>query len=62
VQRHEEAKGLKGLLPEEHNNVAIDQQESEDTGSGAIGFPPFCERKKNGWEHQFEGTFRQKEL
>ena len=44
-QKYEEAKGLKASTPEVYDNVAIDRQ-SEDSGSGAMGFPPLRETKK----------------
>jgi hypothetical protein len=46
LQKYEEAKGLKACTPEVNCNVLIDHQ-SEDTGSGAMGFPLFCALKKH---------------
>ena len=45
VQKNEEAEELKGSTPEVHDNVAIDDQR-EDSGSSAMGFPLFHEKKK----------------
>jgi hypothetical protein len=44
-QKYEEAKGLKGLTPEVNGNVAINHQR-EDSGSSAMRFPFFREKKK----------------
>jgi hypothetical protein len=41
LQKYEEAKGLKGLAQEACDNVRIDHHQSEDTGSGSMGFPFF---------------------
>jgi hypothetical protein len=45
VQKNEEAEELKGSTPEVHDNVAIDHQR-EDSGSSAMGFHLFREKKK----------------
>jgi hypothetical protein len=46
TQKYEEAKGLtKGLTPEVHDDVAIDHKR-EDSGSSAMGFPLFREKKR----------------
>jgi hypothetical protein len=45
-QKYEEAKGLKACMLEVNCNVPFDHQ-SEDTGSGAMGFPLFCALKKH---------------
>jgi hypothetical protein len=44
-QKYEEAKGLKACTPEVYDDVAIDRQ-SEDSGTGAMGFPLLRETKK----------------
>jgi hypothetical protein len=59
-RKYVEAKGLKGLTQEAHYNVPIDHQ-SEDSGSGAMGFPLFCALKKtlsNEFEESSSGKKR----
>jgi hypothetical protein len=44
-QKYDEAEGSKASMPEVYDDVAIDRQ-SEDSGSGAMGFPLLREMKK----------------
>jgi hypothetical protein len=46
ARKYEEAKGLKGLTSEVNGNVAINHQR-EDSGSSAMRFPFFREKKEN---------------
>jgi hypothetical protein len=50
-QKYEKAKGSKASKPDVYDNGAIDRQR-EDSGSGAMGFPPLRETKKKMFGEQ----------